>query len=315
MKIDNKIRVGVVGVGYLGSHHARIYSAMNDVELVGVADENKDRADEIAGRYNTTAFYDYRDLLNRVQAVSIATPTTLHYPVTLDFIRHGIDVLIEKPITASIDEADSLINEAEGKGVHIEVGHIERFNKAFIAMNKYVNNPRFIESHRMGPYVGRGIDVDVILDLMIHDIDIILSVVKSDINDIRATGVPVLTNNIDIANARIEFDNGCIANVTASRVSKDKMRKIRIFQPDMYLSLDYGQQSMAIYRKIIKDGSPAITGEEIRLEREEPLFAELTSFIAAIRNKSKPVVSGIDGRKALSAALKILEDARKRLQD
>jgi len=249
MDAENKIRVAVVGVGYLGEHHARIYSSMNDVELIGVADENRERADDIANKYETRPFYNYRELFDRVEAVSIAAPTTLHYQIALDFISRNIDVLIEKPITTTIDQADSLINEAEKNGVLVQAGHVERFNKAFSAMKKYVTNPRFIESHRMGPYVGRGIDVDVVLDLMIHDIDIILSLVKSKLNDIRAIGVPVLTNHIDIANARLEFDNGCIANVTASRVSKDKMRKIRIFQPDTYVSIDYGRQSMAVFSR------------------------------------------------------------------
>ena len=313
MHIDNKIRVAVVGVGYLGEHHARIYSSMNDVELIGVADENRERADDIANKYETRPFYNYRELFDRVEAVSIAAPTTLHYPIALDFISRNIDVLIEKPITTTIDQADSLINEAEKNGVLVQAGHVERFNKAFSAMKKYVTNPRFIESHRMGPYVGRGIDVDVVLDLMIHDIDIILSLVKSKLNDIRAIGVPVLTNHIDIANARLEFDNGCIANVTASRVSKDKMRKIRIFQPDTYVSIDYGQQSMAVFSRITHDGAPGITSEEISLEKEEPLLAELTSFIESVRNRNKPVVTGVDGREALRVALQIVEDAGKRL--
>ena len=263
----DKIKVAVIGVGYLGEHHARIYSLMDRVELVGVADIETERAGNVAAKYSTRALYDYRELFDKVDAVSIAVPTVRHYPVALDFIRHHIDVLIEKPVTTTIEEADTLINEAARRDVLIQVGHIERFNTAFKKMCNYVQNPRFIESHRMGPYVGRGIDVDVILDLMIHDIDIILSLVKSDLIELRAAGVPVLTTHIDIANVRLEFANGCIANLTASRVSREKMRKIRIFQSDAYISLDYGQQSMAIYKRIIENGAPRIIEEEINLEK------------------------------------------------
>lgn len=194
--MNNKIKVAVIGVGYLGEHHARIYSTMNNVDLAGVVDIDREKADRIADRYSTKAFYDYKELFDKVNAVSIAVPTILHYPVALDFIRHNIDVLIEKPITTTIGEADNLIDEAEKRGVLIQVGHIERFNKAFRAMSGYIKDPRFIESHRIGPYVGRGIDVDVILDLMIHDIDTILAIVKSDLVDLRAIGVPVLTGHM-----------------------------------------------------------------------------------------------------------------------
>lgn len=311
--ITNKIRVAVVGVGYLGEHHARIYSSMEDVELVGVVDIIKERADNVAARYSSRAFYDYREILDKVQAVSIAVPTLLHYPVAMDFIRQNRDVLIEKPITTTIEEADSLISEADRRGALVQVGHVERFNSAFRTMRSFIHNPKFIEAHRIGPYVGRGIDVDIILDLMIHDIDIILSAVKSDLIDLRAIGVPVLTNHIDIANVRLEFASGCIANLTASRVSREKMRKIRIFQPDAYISLDYGQQSMAIYRRALENGIPRITGEEIQAEKEEPLLAELRSFIHAVQKRSKPVVTGSDGREALKIALSIIEDAKKRL--
>lgn len=311
--MNNKIKVAVIGVGYLGEHHARIYSAMNDIVLVGVADANRDRADEIAAKYSTKAYYDYRELPGDVQAVSIVVPTILHYPVALDFIRHNVDVLIEKPITTTVDEAENLIKEARENGVILQVGHIERFNTAYKNMMNYIRRPRFIETHRLGPYVGRGIDVDVILDLMIHDIDIILSIVRSDVADVKAIGVPVLTNHIDIANARLEFSNGCIANITASRVSRERIRKIRIFQPDTYITLDYGQQSMGIYRRIIENDTARITSEDIKLEKEEPLSAELAAFVNAVRMRSAPVVSGEDGREALRIAIKIREDAERRL--
>ena len=309
---NNKIKMGVVGVGYLGEHHARVYSSMDQVELVGVADIDAGRADHIAAKYTTKAFHDYRELFGKAEAVSIAVPTVLHYPVALDFIRQNTDVLIEKPVTTTVEEAESLIREAAMRNVLVQVGHIERFNTAFRTLCTYLHHPRFIEAHRIGPYVGRGIDVDVILDLMIHDIDIILSIVKSELVDLRAVGVPVLTNHIDIANVRLEFADGCIANLTASRVSGEKMRKIRIFQSDTYISLDYGRQSMAIFRRIMENGIPKIVSEEISLEREEPLQVELTAFVEAVRNRTQPLVTGMDGIEALKIALRIIEDAKTR---
>ena len=311
--MNDKIKVAVIGVGYLGEHHARIYSSMNDVVLVGVVDANQARADEIAAKYSTKAYYDYKELPGDVQAVSIAVPTVLHHSVSLDCIKHNIDVLIEKPVTTTVDEADSLIKEARERSVLLQVGHIERFNSAYKNLLNYVGRPGFIETHRLGPYVGRGIDVDVILDLMIHDIDIILSIVKSDVVDVRASGVPVLTNNIDLANARLEFSNGCVANLTASRVSRERVRKIRIFQANTYITVDYAQQSMGIYRRIIENNIPKITGEDTKLEKEEPLLSELASFINAVRNRSTPAVTGEDGREALKIAINIREDAEKRL--
>jgi len=310
--VDDKIKVAVIGVGYLGEHHARIYSNMDDVVLVGVVDTNKARADEIAAKYSTRAFCDYSELPGDVQAVSIAVPTVLHHSVSLDFIRHNIDVLIEKPVTTTVDEADSLIKEARERSVILQVGHIERFNTAYKNMKNYITRPGFIETHRLGPYVGRGIDVDVILDLMIHDIDIILSIVRSDIVDVKAIGVPVLTNSIDMANARLEFSNGCVANLTASRVSRERVRKIRIFQADTYITLDYAQQSMGIYRRIIENNAAKIIGQDTKLEKEESLSAELTAFINAVRSRSTPVVSGEDGREALRIAIMIREDAESR---
>ncbi len=313
MKIQDKIKVGVIGVGYLGKHHARIYSSMNNVELVGVVDIDRGKANNVAAQYSTRAFYDYTSLIDKVKAVSIAVPTILHYPIALDIIRRNVDVLIEKPVTTTVAEADNLIMEAKDRGILLQVGHIERCNKGFKTMCKYIHDPKFIEAHRLGPYVGRGIDVDVVLDLMIHDIDIILSLVRADLVDLRAVGVPVLTNHMDIANARLEFSNGCIANITASRVSRERIRKIRIFQSDTYISLDYNQQSISVYRRIIENGSPRVVTEEIKLEKEEPLLIELEAFINAVRERSEPVVSGMDGREALKIAIKIQEDAKKRL--
>lgn len=309
----DKIRVGVVGVGYLGEHHARIYASMDDVELAGVVDIKKERADEIALKYSTNSFYGYRDLFSKVDAVSIAVPTILHHSIALEFIENRIDILVEKPITSAITEADDLIEKALKRGVILQVGHVERFNPAIVEMRKHITRPGFIEAHRIGPYVGRGIDVDVILDLMIHDIDIILSITDSDITDLRAIGVPVLTDHLDIANGRLEFSSGCIANITASRVSRERMRKIRIFQPDTYMSVDCGKQEIAIFRKTKREGKTEIRGEEKGLKKEEPLSAEIRAFIDAVTHRTEPLVTGEDGRKALDVAIRIRKDAKRRL--
>ena len=309
----DKLKIGVVGVGYIGELHARIYSSMDDVELVGVVDINKKRADEIAKRYDTTPYYDYHHILNKVDAVSIAVPTVYHYPIGLDFVKNKVDVLMEKPITSTLSEADDLVANALEKDVVLQVGHVERFNPAVLKMRKYITRPGFIEAHRIGPYVGRGIDVDVILDLMVHDIDIIISIVNSDIIDIRAIGVPVLTERIDIANGRLEFASGCIANMTASRVSREKIRKIRIFQHDTYVSLDYARQTLAVFTRTKKDGEIKIHSKEIRPPKKDLLQEELKAFISSVRTRTTPPVTGEDGKKALDVALRIIDDARRRI--
>lgn len=310
---EGQIRTGVIGVGYLGQHHARIYSNMPGVKLVGVVDINKERADEIAKTYSTTPFYDYRELLDKVDAVSIVVPTVLHHKVAMDLIANDIDILLEKPITTTIAEAEDLIMEAEGHSLILQIGHLERFNAAMMALAKIIKGPRFIESHRLGPFIDRGTDVSVILDLMIHDIDILLSLVASDVEEIRAVGVPVLSSDIDIANARIEFKSGCVANVTASRISKEKMRKIRIFQEDAYISLDYQAQELFVYRKSGGDGleKPKIAMDRIEVEKGEPLQAELTAFIDSVRRRTRPLVSGHEGKEALKVALKVLGAIKK----
>lgn len=308
MIAGNEIRTGVVGVGYLGRHHARIYSKMPGVKLVGVVDILKDRADEIARACSTKPFYDYRELINKVDAVSIVVPTLLHHKVAIDFISNNIDILLEKPITTTIAEAEELIREAEGRNLILQVGHLERFNAAMMALAKIINGPRFIESHRLGPFADRGIDVDVILDLMIHDIDILLNLVNSEVSEIRAVGVPVLSPDIDIANARIEFKSGCVANVTASRISREKMRKIRIFQDDAYISLDYQGQELVVYKRVNGSASEKakIAMDRIEVEKGEPLQAELAAFIDSVKTRKRPLVSGHEGKEALEVALKVL---------
>ncbi|MGD8960316.1 MAG: Gfo/Idh/MocA family oxidoreductase, partial [Desulfobacteraceae bacterium] len=244
-----KLRVGVVGVGYLGEFHAEKYAAMSDVELVGVVDRNLTRAREVAARLGTRAFGSHRELLGKVDAVSVVVPTADHYAVSWDFLRHNVDLMIEKPMTTTLDQADELIAYAAAHGLLIQVGHLERFNSAVTALRDIVTAPMFIESHRLATFKGRGTDVSVVLDLMIHDIDIIASFVRSEIRAIRAAGIPVISPEVDIANARLEFENGCVANVTASRISMKNERKIRLFQRDAYVSVDFSNHGITVIRK------------------------------------------------------------------
>ncbi|MFQ5454689.1 MAG: Gfo/Idh/MocA family protein [Nitrospirota bacterium] len=311
--MEREIRTAVIGVGYLGQHHARIYSDIKGIRLVGVVDIIKERAIDIADRFKTLPFFDYKDIMDKVDAVSIAVPTALHYTIALDFLRNGIDVLLEKPITSNISQADELIETAEKKGVILQIGHLERFNSAAMRLTGIINSPRFIESHRLGPFAGRGIDVDVILDLMIHDIDILLSLVKSQVKEVKAVGVPVISSTIDIANARLEFQDGCVANITASRVSREKVRKIRIFQSERYISLDYQNQEIIVCRRMFNkdiEERPHISVEKIPIEKEEPLKNELDAFIGYIRKRTRPIVSGKEGMEALKVALEVKDNLR-----
>lgn len=308
----DKVRVGVVGVGALGQHHARVYASMPGVSLVGVADTLDRRAEEIARTYSTRAFKDYRELLGQVDAVSVATPTTLHAAIGEQFLNSGAAVLVEKPISHTLDEADRLIKAAKSSGRPLQVGHLERFNPAVKALREIVKRPRFFESHRMGLFSPRSLDIDVILDLMIHDLDIISLLVPSPPAKISAVGLPILTRRIDIANARIEFADGCVANVTASRVSMEKIRKLRLFQAREYISLDFTRQDVAVYSLT---GAPGVEGNriltrQIKPERKEPLAEELDSFLRAVREKSPVECPGEEGRKALDLALQILQQAK-----
>ncbi len=302
-----KIRAGVVGVGYLGEHHARIYSEIPDVELVGVVDPDEERARLIGEKVGCAFYTNHQEILGAVDAVSIAAPTSFHHDLSVDFLRDKVDVLLEKPMTVNLKEADHLIEEAERNQRILQIGHLERFNGAIRKLKEVVNEPRFVESHRIGPFVNRGTDVDVILDLMIHDIDILLSVVQSKVSDIRAVGTPVISSNVDIANARIEFESGCVANVTASRVSLKKERKVRIFQPDTYISLDYQLQELMVYRRVIDPNKgPQILMEKMETAKDEPLRVELEAFIHSVQSRKQPVISGKDGREALKVALEII---------
>jgi len=303
-----KLKVGVVGVGYFGQFHAEKYARIEDVELVGVVDIDASRAKEIAKQYRTQSFFHYQDLFSKVQAVSIAVPTPFHHSMTKDFFLQGIDVLLEKPISNTLEEADELIGLAETKGLIFQVGHLERFNGALSGLAERVQHPSFIETHRLGPFSGRGAEVDVVLDLMIHDIDIILSLLNSKVKQFQAVGIPILTHSLDIVNARIEFENGCTANLTASRVSKEKVRKMWIFQPDGILSIDYLLQKLSFSKKAAlpgKEKMPEMVTEEIPVKKIDLLETEIHSFLQSVRDRKKAWVSGWDGKRALELALQI----------
>lgn len=309
-----KIRVAVVGVGHLGQHHARNYSEMkNTVDLVAVVDVDRKSATRFADKFRTQALFDYKMLIGRVDAVSIVVPTTMHFAVAKEFITAGVHVLIEKPITTTVAEARELIELARAKNVVLQVGHIERFNPAIVKLQEILTNPGFIESHRLGPYDPRVRDVGVVLDLMIHDIDIVLQVVRSPIVSIDAIGVPILSDREDIANARIKFANGCTANLTVSRVTPNKMRKIRIFQPNTYVSIDYQEQAMEIYQRETiaeaSEGEPKaqIVRKRLKLKTEEPLRRELDHFMSCVRDGVEPAVTGEHGQNALDVAIQIVE--------
>lgn len=306
----SKIRVGVIGVGHLGNHHARVYSAMDGVELKGVCDINPTRAKKIAKKYRTTPYIDYKDMLGKIDSASVVVPTELHYKVAKDLLLNGVSVLIEKPMTKIVAEADELLSLAKERDLILQVGHIERFNAGVKALEEIAGKVRFIECHRLGPFKKRALDVGVVLDLMIHDIDIILGLVKSEVVSIDAVGVNILTDHEDLANVRMRFKNGAVANLTASRVTKAELRKIRIFKEDCYISLDYVKQEAAIYRKI----GNRITSRKINIRKEEPLKKELEAFVFSVKNKERPLVSGEEGRDALKIALEIVDAIKENLR-
>ena len=313
----DKVRVGVIGVGHLGQHHARIYNELNDVELVGVVDIIPKVAKKIAKANKTKAYTNYVDLLGKIDAVSIAVPTKYHYDIAKIFLENKIHSLVEKPITSTVEQAQELVNIARSNNTILQVGHIERFNAAVMKMKTLITEPKFIESHRLGSYDPRVKDIGVVLDNMIHDLDIILQLVNSKIKSIEAVGVAVFSEWEDLANARIKFANGCIANITASRIYPEKMRKIRIFQPDAYISLNYINQEMEVYRKKPlkkrrKDGiSIAIERRKIRVKKEEPLKLELAHFVDCVKKGTEPMVTGEHARDALELALEITDLVRK----
>jgi predicted dehydrogenase len=306
--VADAIRAAVVGVGHLGRHHARILSALEGVTLAAVVDTDMSRAAAVAEATGATALGDFRDLAGRVDAVSVAAPTELHHEIALWFLEQGIPVLVEKPMTRTLDEADALIAAAAAAGVTLAVGQTERYNPAVAAVTPFITSPRFIEVHRLGVFPDRSLDIDVVFDLMIHDLDLIASMVQSDVVSVEAVGVPVLTPKFDIANARLRFASGCIANLTASRISRDRVRKIRFFQPDSYISIDYAAQEVEGWRLVRRDGQrPSIEGGALPVEKDEPLRRELADFIGAIRERRRPLVDGPAGRAALALATRIAE--------
>jgi predicted dehydrogenase len=301
------VRIGVIGVGHLGQHHARLLASMDGVDLVGVCDVNRARADEIGTKFGAPAFSDSRELLGRVDAVTVAVPTVVHLDVGLPFLEAGVATLIEKPIASSVADADRLVEAAEHGGAMLATGHTERFNPAVAAALPIISEPRFIEIHRLGTFPERSLDIDVIFDLMIHDLDLLLSVVRSEVANIEAVGVNVLTPKADIANARLRFASGCIANVTASRISRERVRKARFFQNDAYVSIDYAAQELEVFRLVKNGPRPIIHGGKVDVANEEPLRRELADFVEAVRSGRKPGVTGHDGRLALELATRVAD--------
>jgi predicted dehydrogenase len=304
------LRCAVVGAGYLGRFHAQKYAALPECELVGIADPSAEARERLEAEFGVAGYADHRELLGRVDAVSIATPTSLHHGLARDFLAAGAHALVEKPITATAEEARDLIALATSKRLVLQVGHLERFNPVILAVEGELSNPRFIESNRLAPFKPRGTDVSVVLDLMIHDIDLIEHVVRSPIASIDAIGAPVFTDEIDIANARIRFANGCVADVTASRISLKAERKLRVFQADAYLSIDLQQKLLSIVRKPASFGDgalPKVDLEERSFEPGDALLDEIRSFVDAVRRGARPVVSGEDGLRALETATRIAE--------
>ncbi|MDY6823098.1 MAG: Gfo/Idh/MocA family oxidoreductase [Thermodesulfobacteriota bacterium] len=310
------LRVGVIGTGYLGKFHAEKYAAMPEVELVGVADVDRQVAETVAARLNTRACSDYRQLINKVDAVSIVVPTEAHFSVAMDFLETGTDVLVEKPMTATVAEADRLIAFADANNRIVQVGHLERYNPAVAPLKDIVRRPAFIESHRLSLYKERGTDISVVMDLMIHDIDIILNFVRSEVREIRAAGISVVSDHVDIANARLEFESGCVANVTASRISNRNERKLRLFQKDTYISVDFADSDITIVEKNgCKAGQngaviPGMTTKKLSFMKWDALEQELKAFVKSVRRRETPEVSGHVGREALRVALSVMDQIR-----
>lgn len=299
-------RVAVVGVGALGQHHARVYASLPGVTLTGVFDIDAQRAGEVAARHGCRVFAHLRDVVANAEAVSVAVPTVDHHRVAKALLEAGKDVLVEKPMTKTLQEADDLIRLAEAAGAVLQVGHIERFNPAVDVLRAEVSAPRFIEVHRLAPPTPRSLDIDVVLDLMIHDLDIVLSLDGSEAVQVDAVGVPVLSDKIDIANARLRFASGLIANLTASRVSAEKVRKFRVFAPRTYISADFSAREAQVYRLVEVEGRPDIAITRGGAPEAEPLKRQLASFLEAVKTRLRPVVSGADGRRALALANTVL---------
>jgi len=301
----SNVRVGLVGVGYLGTQHARILSYLEGADLTAVADCDFQKAVQIGNRHGAGYFQDYGDMLDEIDAAIVATPTTEHFAIALDLLRHGKSVLVEKPITETIEQAEQLVAEAKSSGLILQVGHLERFNPAVEAVENRISEPKFIEVQRLGSFSSRSLDIDVVLDLMIHDLDIIASLIHDEVSAIRATGIHVLSDKIDIANARLEFKSGCIATLTASRVHQGKVRKLRIFEPTVYYSIDYIDQEVKVFP--LDRGQTDI--KTLKIQKEEPLKKELQNFVESVRLGKPSKVSGEEGLRALRLAYSVLREA------
>jgi predicted dehydrogenase len=303
------VKMAVIGVGHVGKHHARLYAELSGVELVGVVDIQQQRAEEIAALHKTTPFTDYRELFGKVDAVSLAIPTVDHARIGVDLMEHGIDVLVEKPMASTLEQARALIDASSLHKRVLQVGHVERFNPVVAIARQRATKPQFFEIHRLAAFSPRSLDIDVVLDLMIHDIDIVLSLVPAHVREVRAVGIPVLSHKADIANARVEFEDGCVANFTASRVSFEKTRKLRFFQPHDYISVDYASQTGTMVS--LRMGR--VMEQKLEPVNEEPLKLQLLAFAESVRSRRAPLVGGEDGLRALELAMRINSAIAERL--
>ncbi len=306
--LTHPLKVAVVGVGYLGKIHAKIYHNLPGTELVAVVDTDAKNVRAVARQYGCSALDRVEQLVGRVDAASIAVPTTAHLPVAEQLLRNGIHVLLEKPVAPTVEESRTIVKLAADNRVILQIGHLERFNAGVMKLAELADDPRFIEVHRLGAFVARGTDVDVVADLMIHDIDIVLSLVRAELKDVRATGARVVTEHVDIANARLEFDNGAVANVTASRVSRNRFRRIRVFSKDRYLGLNFTDQQLdSVFPEAATDGErfPRLIEQRVEVEPQLPLNAELAHFVECVRHNRRPLVAGEDGLRAMQVAQQV----------
>ena len=314
-KTDQRLQLGVVGVGYLGEFHAQKYAAMEDIDLVGLVDIDFKRAQQIARKYNTNAYHSYTEILSLVDGLSLAVPTVSHFEIGYDILDHGIHLLIEKPIALTLSDADQLLDAAKKNNTILQIGHVERFNPAVIKMESLLSRPFFIDSHRLAFFTNRGTDVDVILDLMIHDLDIILHIVHSEIKEIHAVGMPIVSDKVDIANVRILFSDGTIANLTVSRVSNESCRMMRIFQPNNCISIDYGKRKISVTHFNMNEDNltdlPSLEYREDSFPDSDPLADQIRSFVESIRTMTEPRVTGVDGKNALAVALSIIDQIKR----
>jgi len=301
----DQVRVGIIGVGYLGTQHARILSYLEEAELKGVADIDFKKAVEIGNRHGVAYYQNYEEMLGEIDAAIVATPTSEHHAISLNLLRSGKSVLVEKPITETVEQGEELVREAESRGLVLQVGHLERFNPAVEAVETMIREPRFIEVQRLGSFSSRSLDIDVVLDLMIHDLDIIMALIKDEVGMIRASGIHVLSDKIDIATARLEFKRGCVATLTASRVHQGKVRKLRIFEPTVYYSVDYIDQEVVVF-PLDRRQTDIRT---LKIQKEEPLKKELRNFLECIRLGQTSKVTGQEGLRALRLAHGVLKEA------